>query len=273
MNSHTQTNLSTERAKLRGALHDQRQAIDRMLLMLDEPDASLIVLMDHLEALEHLNDHRFHLTKSFRVHASEMRRLNAERSVRQYVVQALDVLSVPLPSGNIQDFVWVNDRVELNTRSFGALRRDEARAWGRSTGQRRVAYVVPALDSGGHAQSKWMARSDWPLWRRIVVDDADRLFDLKWLIQLFEARTRSMEVGRASPYEYLIKKYSGEILNMFSSSESGGPAEPAWLASVRQAAVAEIDSLELVVKGRQLQAQESLSNLPEANKMWGVGYV
>ena len=274
MNSHSHPNLSTDSANLRGALHAQRQAIDRLLLMLDDPDASLLVLMDHIEALDRLNEARLRLAKSFRGNASEMRRLNAERSVRQYVVQALGVLSVPLPAGNIQDFVWVNDRVDLNTRSFGALRRDEARSWKRASSQkRRVAYVVPVLDHDGHAQSKWMARSDWPLCRRIVVEGADRLFDLKWLIQLFEARTRSMEVGRAGPYEYLIKKHAGEILNMFPSEESGGPADPAWLASVRQVATTELDSLEPVVIKRQLRAQESLSELPEVNKIWGLGHM
>jgi len=267
MTSPNQANLSGEQAQLRGALYEQRQAIDRLLLMLDDPDASLVVLMDQLEALDHLNEYRFKLAKSFSGHASETRRLKAERSVRQYVLQALEVLSVPLPAGHIQDFVWVNDRVELNTRSFGALRRDESRAWRRSAGQRRVAYVVPALDPGGHAQAKWMARSDWPLWQRIAVDGAGRLFDLKWLIQLFETRSRLMEAGRAAPLEHLIRKYADEILDMVPS---GGPVEPAWLASVRQAATAELDSLEPVVITRQREAQESLINLPEENKAWGL---
>ncbi len=270
MNSPNQTILSSEQALLRGALYDQRQAIDRLLLMLDDPDASLVVLMDQLEALDHLNEYRFQLAKSFRGHASETRRLKAERSVRQYVLQALEVLSLPLPAGHIQDFVWVNERVELNTRSFGALRRDESRAWRRSAGQRRVAYVVPALDSAGHSQAKWMARSDWPLWQRIVVDGAGRLFDLKWLIQLFEARSRSMEAGRAAPLEHLIRKYSGEILDMAPPGDPGGPVEPSWLASVRQAVTAELDSLEPVVITRQREAQESLILLPEENKVWGL---
>ena len=115
-----------------------------------------------------------------------------------------------------------------------------------------------------------MARSDWPLWQRIAVDGADRLFDLKWLIQLFEARARSMEAGRAAPLEHLIKKYSGQILETIPPSEPGGPIEPGWLATVKQTVTAELDSLEPEVIIRQREAQESLSSLPEENKGWGM---
>lgn len=270
MNIVNQSGFSRQQNDLRSAFIHQREAIDSLLQMLEDPDATPLVLMDLLEDLERVEEQTSVLAHQFRIAASETRRRLKERSVRQYVLEALEALSVPQPAARIQDLVWARDRIELNTRSFGALRRDEFRAWGKSPERRRLAYVVPALDEGGHAQARWMARSDWPLWRRIVVDEADRFFDLKWLDVLFEVRERLIETRRTHSLGHLIKKYSVDILQVDSPTTPNGRVETSWLMDIRGRVKTEVDSYAQRVTARQHEAHAALSKLSDSQQLWGI---
>ena len=250
-------------------MRQQQQLTDRLLEQLDDPNVSSVGLVEIIEATERLDRRKAELALAFREEVSSLRAREEERSIRQFVLRALDFVGCPQPARFLREFMWAHERIDLATRGFGALRRDEARAWRRRPGH-RVAYIVPALDPAGHALARWMARSDWPLASRIVVEGADRLFSLKGLSSVFRARGESPDSEISSPYLPLIERYATEL-------EVGRrPAQPPpeggdWLSSVRTNLEAEIQALEPLVVSAQGGRERQLAPLPEEHQLWGPG--
>ena len=149
-------------------LLEQRGIIDMLVSSAEDPSVPAARLAYWAEWLERLDDRRDELIRALREEATEVRKRDEERSVRQFVLRALDELDSPQNAGFLQEYVWARYGVDLDTRGFGALRRDERRSWSRNPGRRR-AYIVPTLDAEGRPLARWMARSDWPLERRITI--------------------------------------------------------------------------------------------------------
>lgn len=262
-----QTGESELRRELRDVLVDERMAVDRFLELLAQPDATAVDLVERAEELDPVIGRRLSLTRVLREEVSGQRRREEDRSIRQFVLSALEAIGVPQPAGFIQEYVWATERVDLDTRGFGALRRDEARSWRRRPGH-RIAYIVPVLDPQGHAQSRWMARSDWSLARRLIVPGAERLTDLTKLLALFEARDAHPR-DATDPFLPLLRVYGGEVVAL-PPPEPGGPAEAAWLRDVRQTAAAAILPLREQVAHAQREASIGLSALTDEQRVWGL---
>jgi hypothetical protein len=255
------------RRELRDVLVDERMAVDRFLELLAQPEATAVDRVERAEQLDPVIGRRLNLTRILREEVSGQRRREEDRSIRQFVLGALEAIGVPQPAGFIQDYVWATERVDLDTRGFGALRRDEARSWRRRPGY-RIAYIVPVFDPRGHAQARWMARSDWSLPRRLTVPGADRLIDLTKLLALFEARDSHPREG-TDPFLPLLRRYGGEVLAL-PPPEPGGPTEAAWLRDVRQTAAAAVLPLREQVADAQREASRGLSALTDEQLAWGL---
>jgi hypothetical protein len=255
------------RRELRDVLVEERMTVDRFLELLAQPAATAVDLVERAEELDPVIGRRLNLTRILREEVSGQRRREEDRSIRQFVLGALEAIGVPQPAGFIQEYIWATERVDLATRGFGALRRDEARSWRRRPGY-RIAYIVPLLDPDGHAQARWMGRSDWSLARRLVVPGAERLIDLTKLLVLFEARDAHPREG-PDPFLPLVRLYAGDVLAL-PPPEPGGPAEAAWLRDVRQTAAAAILPLREQVGDAQREASLRLSALTDEQLVWGL---
>jgi len=264
-----QERLESTRRDLRESLLHERRAIDRVLELLGEQDPSPVELVERTEELRALVDSREPLVRALREEASHVRKREEERSVRQFVLRALDSIGAPQPAGFIQGFIWATERVDLATRGFGALRRDEARSWRRRPGH-RAAYIVPALDPAGHAQARWMARSDWNLPRRLVVPGAERLFELIKLEALFRGRDRLAPTDLTDAFVPLIRGHVPQALPLGPPPLPGDEREVDWLREARGLLAQELLHIRGPVEADQHTAAKEFAGIAEEQQLWGV---
>jgi hypothetical protein len=259
------------REELRDVLLEQRRIIDMLVESAGDPSVSAARLAYWAEWLERLDDRRDGLIRALREEATEIRKRDEERSVRQFVLRALDEVDSPQNAGFLQDYVWARFGVDLDTRGFGALRRDERRSWNRNPGRRR-AYIVPTLDAEGRPLARWMARSDWPLERRITVaDEGERLLDLQKIRALAEARAageQQQEPG--DPLGLLIEKYASDILRHRPVADDDPERREARIAELRKSADAEFADRAARVAAAQRDAAARLAERTEEERLWGI---
>ena len=249
--------------ELREVLSQQEALIAQLIRELDDPDNAPVGIVELIEAIELLDQRKSELVRAFRELVSSFRMKEEERSVRQVILRALEFAGSPQPAWFLQEFVWAHDRIDLKTRGFGSLRRDELRAWRRRPG-RRLAYIVPALDSDGHALAGLMARSDWPLANRLVVDGAKRLFTLKGLKSVLRAREDGLTHKIADSYWPLIERCAAE-------SEIGVPLSQRT-SEIEQFLCLldkEVQDLEEVLTPGLTQSSDKLGLLPDEQMLWG----
>lgn len=259
------------RGELRNVLMDQRGIIDMLLGSAEDPSVPAAQLAHWAEWLERLDDRRDGLIRALREEATEDRKREEERSVRQFVLRALEELGSPQNSGFLQEYVWACYGVDLDTRGFGALRRDERRSWNRNPGRRR-AYIVPTLDAHGHPLARWMARSDWPLEDRITLEgDGQRMLDLCKLLALFKARLADGPQDQpGDPLGLLIEKYARDILSSKAVADDDAASREFRLAEVQESANAELSLLGPRVSSAKLAAAAVLAERSEEEQLWGI---
>lgn len=267
MSQDAEPGLDGARAELRHVLLDQRSLLDQLLALTGDPAVPTTQLIDLVGALERLDHRREQLIPLLREQASQSRRREEERSVRQFVLRALDEIGSPLNAAFLQEYIWARERVDLNTRGFGALRRDERRAWDRHP-RRRLAYIVSALEPDGRPLSRWMARSDWPLEKRVVLPGDERLLDLAKLRALLAARRERDPGDPSDPYEPLIKKYAVPLFEQDPKSVDDVDDRDGWLEEVRRLVDAALEQPAATVARRRVAAKR-LAELPEERQLWG----
>lgn len=262
-----QLDLHCLRLRLQPLMVEQRDVVEALLAELSDPDSQPLRLAELLDVLSEIEARRSPIARALREQASDERKREEERSVRQYVLRALGYVGFPQPAAFVQEFVWAHDRVELATRGFSALRRDEARAWRKNPG-RRAAYVVPTLDIQGRALVRWMARSDWSLPHRIAVDEADELFAAKRVESLLRARGEMEADKQVDPYGQLLTRYIGEQFK--AKDDLPMSPDPRTLRSRETASLDhDLQDLQRRVEARQIQAAAKLGDLTNEQKMWG----
>lgn len=196
-----------------------------------------------------------------------MRRREEERSIRQYVLAALEQIGVPQTTGFLKDYVYATELVEVKSRGMGALRRDEYRAWDRLRDRPRKAYIVPCLDEDGRPVPRWMARSDWPLHRRLVVAGAEQLWELDRVRSLLAAYRESDPEADAL-FRPQIERYAREVLGDGAIQDVS--LDEVWLTRLRSAAGDRQASLEPAVIAAQEKAAMKLAKIEEAQQLWGI---
>jgi hypothetical protein len=259
------------RGELRNVLLDQLAIVRSLLDSVEDPTVATAQLAHLAMSLERLDDRRNQLLRTLREEATEARKREEERSVRQFVLRALDEMRVPQNAGFLQEYVWAREAVDLNTRGFGALRRDERRSWHRFPG-RRLAYIVPALDVEGRALARWLTRSDWTLERRIVAaGGGERILELQKLRTLLNARQGQEEHDElGDPFSPVIEKYAREVLDVTPPRGDRAAGCESWFDDVAQRVDAELAQLGPVVAEARLAAASLLARSSEEEQLWGV---
>lgn len=108
---------------------------------------------------------------------------SSARSGRQAVAGALAEIGVPCRARVVADYAEARFGQSVETRALSALRRDEKRAWAKSSP--RPTYIVPALE-GRYFQPVrgLLSLSDWPLERRLLGPWSERADHLAATAQL-----------------------------------------------------------------------------------------
>jgi hypothetical protein len=261
--------MSEVRQGLIALLAHTRAEITHVLERLEDDEIDAAQLVPHLESLRRLDGEREVLLDQLRHQASIERRRDEERSIRQFILQALDEVHAPQTAGFLEDYVYVRERVMLNSRNFGALRRDENRSWMRPRSRRR-AYIVPCLDEQGEPVPRWMARSDWPLTDRIFIPGVEALWGWMRVVALGAALRQEQDETVKALYPPLVEKYAAEALGEQPGSTEEMPID--WEAAERQARTA-VDQLEAQFAAPRAAIASRFDKLEPGQQLWGVSSI
>jgi hypothetical protein len=254
----------TNREELRRLLESIADSIQTILARIDQGDP--VELAALLESLTELDAEKTAVLEALRSEASQVRRREEERSLRQFVLRALEEIGSPQTAGFLEDYVYATERVVLKARGFGALRRDENRAWRRRPGH-RIAYVVPCLDGEGSPVSRWMARSDWDIEERAVVPGVESLWQWVRVRALVNAkRSDGDELGEPL-YRRLLERYVAEARASENETIEEGIGS---LEAVEAEAAREIERLEKMVSRKRADVAKRLRQLDPEQALWGA---
>jgi len=184
-------------------------------------------------------------------------------STREVAVAALNELSVASAPRAVADYALARFGVEIDSRTFGALRRDEQRSW-LSPRTARPLYVVPALE--GHrflALRAKIALSAWPLEARLIGPWSERVDHLRATVNLArQARWLSeSSPNQAGPLLSLLARYSMTL----AATANVDPV------SVEEAATAELLAMEGPdTAWRREAAERARAILDERAQLWGA---
>jgi hypothetical protein len=256
-------------ATLEEALRLQRR------LVADARDQSVPVadLVAQVTVLERLDDRRDDLISQLRQTVSAgTRAAQPGLPIREVVLDTLTDLRWPQNSGYLEEYLWAKRQLQIDSRAFAPLRRDERRAWDRAPGA-RDAYIVPALNPDGSANPRWLTSSAWDLERRIVASSqTERLFDLQKVYSL-AGRPGSSDAyarGRRGPIDALLERYAKQVLGTEPPPVSASADEiSAWRAQVRDEVMTRIGEVRRDDELHRKQIARQLADLPERDRIWG----
>jgi hypothetical protein len=256
-------------ATLEEALRLQRQLVEDLR---DEgvPVADLVA---QVTVLERLDDQRDQLIGRLRRTASAgMRPARTSPPVREVLLETLADFRWPQNAGFLEEYLLAKHQLQLDSRAFAPLRRDERKAWDRAPGARE-AYIAPALKPDGSANPRWITRSDWDIERRIVATpQTERLFNL-YKIYALAGRPGSAEAnyyGPRRPIDALLEKYAKDILEEEPLPASASADEfRAWRARVRERTGTLIGEIRRDDEPRRKQIARQLASLPDREGVWG----
>ena len=230
-------------------------------------------LVAQVSVLERLDDQRDHLIGQLRRTASAgMRPARTSQPVREILLDTLADFRWPQNAGFLEEYLLARHQLQLDSRAFAPLRRDERNAWDRAPGARE-AYIAPALKPDGSANPRWITRSDWELDRRIVATPrTERLFDL-YKIYVLAGRPGSAEasyLGPRRPVDALLEKYAQDTLDTEPPSASASDGEfRAWRAHVRERVGSAIGEVRRDDEPDRKQLARQLADLPDRERIWG----
>jgi hypothetical protein len=244
-------------------------------LMDDVRDAGVPVadLVAQVSVLERLDDRRARLIGELRRTASAgMRPARTSPPVREILLQTLADFRWPQNAGFLEEYLLARHQLQLDSRAFAPLRRDERNAWDRAPGARE-AYIAPALKPDGSANPRWITRSDWDLEHRIVATSrTERLLDL-YKIYVLAGRPGSAEasyLGPRTPVDALLEKYAQDILDTEPPSASVSDDEfRAWRAQVREHVGTLIGEVRRDDEPDRKQIARQLAGLADRECVWG----
>jgi hypothetical protein len=229
-----------------------------------DDDVPVAELVAQATMLGRLDERREELIDQLRRTASAgMRATQPGTPIREVVLAALDELGWPQNAGFLEEYLWAKCQLQLDSRAFAPLRRDERRAWQRTPGG-RAAYIVPALNPDGTANPRWLCSSAWDLDRRVIASpQTERLLDLEKIAAL---RVR----GSRGPLGTLLERYAQEILEIDPPPVSATAAQTAaWRAHVRAHTTALIWQIRERDDPYRQRIARRLARLPDHDQLWG----
>src|ERR1700733_14804551 len=258
--------LTAVRDELVVALEETLRLARRLAADARDGEVPVAELVAQASMLGRLDQRRGGLIGRLRREASAgVRAARPGLPVRAVVLDALDELGWPQNARFLEEYLWAKRELQVDSRAFASLRRDELRAWQRSPGA-RSAYIVPALNPDGSANPRWLTSSAWDLSRRVVASaETERLFDLQKILAL---NVR----GSRGPLGTLLERYVTRILAIEPPpvSASAG-ATRAWRTHVRSQTAALIEAIRTRDDADRDRLPPWLARLPDQDRLWGAG--
>jgi len=269
--------LAEIRERLRRLLRLSVEQNEGLLSLLDDPAVSLARIVDTAALLERLDDQREDLVSELK---SESRRLAideaGDKPIRVLVLDALKEMTVPQNAAFLQEFIWGRFGIDLETRGFGTLRRDEKRSWERNR-DKRAAFVAPALSSSGEARADYMTRSDWPVSRRIILPETERILDLYKVMLLLLAWQD--ESARPTAFDEPLSRYATQLFEVEPlpsmpvgtwAGYLGYSERQQWREKVSAMVRAELMRLEPGDEAARVRAAALIAEYDQEEKVWGA---
>jgi hypothetical protein len=229
-------------------------------------------LVAQVTVLERLDDRRDQLIAELRQEASaDVRADYRSPPVRELVLDALIEFRWPQNAKFVQEYLWATHQLQVESRAFAPLRRDEHRSWQRARGARE-AYIAPALNADGTPNPHWMTNSAWDLERRIVASDrTKRLLDLQKILTLTgRPWTGADRIRPRRATDTMLESYAKEVLDIDPLVPSATSAEArAWRLHVRDIANKEIGKMRSQDDPYRQEIAERLADMPEEQRIWG----
>jgi hypothetical protein len=263
--------VSMVRADLVATLEEIYELQGRLVKAARNSRVPVAELVAQVSALERLDDRRDDLLSDLRREASkDLRDARPGRPVREVVLDALAEFRWPQNAGFLEEYLLRRYQLQIDSRAFAPLRRDERRAWDRARGPRRP-YVAPALKEDGSAHARWLTSSAWTLDRRIVTDRTPELLDLQKILTLAgRSGTDSDLVRPRRPTDQLLEQYAEQLLEVEPPPLSADPDQAlAWRLKVRAIASDRISEIRRDDEPARQRAAERLSTRPERDRTWG----
>jgi len=256
--------LTAVRDDLADALDETLRLARQLAQDARDGDVPVAELVAQAAMLGRLDQRRAELIGELRRTASAGRRAaQPGPPIREVVLSALDELGWPQNARFLEEYLWAKHQLQLDSRAFASLRRDELRAWQRAPGA-RTAYIVPALNPDGSANPRWLTSSAWELPRRVIASpDTERLLDLQKVVALHVR-------GSRGPLGTLLERYAGQVMAIEPPAVSASiTATRAWRAHVRAHATALIESIRHRDDGDREQVAARLAVFPDQDRVWG----
>jgi hypothetical protein len=187
------------------------------------------------------------------------------RSARQVVAGALAEIGVACRARVVTDYADARFGQRVEPRTLAALRRDERRAWDKSSA--RPTYIVPALE-GRYFQPVrgLLTLSDWPLERRLIGPWSERADHLAATAQL------ARQLAWLSERDAAVAERLAPVVAGMAASIPGALDGPGLdTARVEGAAQAELGPLaERDEPWRRDAAARARGQLPVEQQLWGT---
>ena len=266
-------NMPALRDELAATLEQTLRLQQRLMDKVRDEEVDVADLVAQVTVLERLDDQRDRLIGKLRRTASAgMRPARTSQPVREILLETLADFRWPQNAGFLEEYLLAKHQLQLDSRAFAPLRRDERNAWDRAPGARE-AYIAPALKPDGSANPRWITRSDWDLERRIVATPrTERLFDL-YKIYVLAGRPGSAEagyIGPRRPFDALLEKYAQDTLGTEPPPASASDDElRVWRANVRERVGTLIGEVRRDDEPDRKQIARELAGLPGREGVWG----
>ncbi len=262
------------RQELVATLEESLRRLKQLLADTRDDHVPVADLVAQISAMERLDDRRDELVGRLRRAASAG--LRAERpgpALRVLVLEALEELRWPQNARFLEEYLWAMRHVQLDSRAFAPLRRDEQRAWQRAPGA-RDAYVAPALNPDGTANPRWLTSSAWGLERRIIASaQTERLLDVEKVYSLAGrpgSRDSRTDGGPRRPVDALLEKYARQVLGTEPPPVSATEDEAAaWRDRVREHASTLIGEIRRDDEPSRKRMARDLATLADDARVWG----
>jgi hypothetical protein len=257
--------LAAVRDDLAAALEETLKVARRLAEDARDTDVPVAELVAQATMLDRLDQRREELIGQLRRTASAgLRATTPGPPIREVVLTALDELGWPQNARFLEEYLWAKHQLQLDSRAFASVRRDELRAWRRSPGA-RTAYIVPALNPDGSGNPRWLTSSAWGLPRRVVASaETERLFDLQKILAL---NVR----GSRGPLGTLLERYVTQILAIEPPPVSASAAATrAWRTHVRSHTAALIEAIRSRDDDERDEIAARLADFPDQDRIWGT---
>jgi len=262
------------RHELVATLEESLRRLQQLLADTRDDSVPVADLVAQISAMERLDDRRDELVGRLRRAASAgLRAGRPGPAFRVLVLEALEELRWPQNAGFVEEYLWARRHVQLDSRAFAPLRRDEQRAWQRAPGA-RDAYVAPALNPDGSANPHWLTSSAWGLERRIVASaQTERLLDVEKVYSL-AGRPGSPDTrtdgGPRRLVDALLEKYAQQVLGTEPPPVTATEDENvAWRGRVREHAATLIGEIRRDDEPSRKHLARDLAALPDDARIWG----